>query len=204
MIQSHLGRCHTVEGGLINVSRLGILHHVFEIADVEHPGNQVGCQPVGHDTSQHLIDIEKRLQEPRDRSPNRTGQTAAHKGNDPNQPRRDHLGRDAQRQHQGHHGAHQILSRGADIEQARLESHRHGESCQDQRRRPEKHVPDVGGVKSKSQGSRCIPACAEQAAKNQPDSIPRTGGREGIAGHPHNQDNDTAHHKPNDDGENGG
>ena len=72
-------------------------------------------------------------------------------------------------------------SRGADIEQARLESHRHGESCQDQRRRPEKHVPDVSGVKSKGQGSRCIPACAEQAAKNQPDSIPRTGGREGIA-----------------------
>ena len=98
LVQPQLGRLHTVERSLIDIGRLGVLHMVLEVgkqaAIVKQPGYQVGGDPVGHDTGQHLIDVEEGLDQAGDTTPDGASQASAHKSDHPHQGSRHHAGGD--------------------------------------------------------------------------------------------------------------
>ena len=204
VVQPHLGGGYTVVGGLVDVAGLGILHHVFEVAHVKHPGDQVGRQPVGHDAGQDLVDVQEGLEQAGDGPPHGAGQAAAQEGDDPHQGRRDRLSGDTQGQHEGDHGAHEVLARRTDVEQAGLEGHSHRQTGEDQGGGPEEHVAQVGGVKAKGQLPRRVPPGAKDATHNQADAIPSAGQGEVVAGSRHDEHDDAAHYQADEDGEDGG
>ena len=165
-IQTHFRRRHTVECRFVDVAGFGVFCDILEVADIEEPGHEIGGQPVGHDAGQNLVDIQEGFQQSWDSPPNGPGSTAAQKCDKPNQCRRHRFRGDAQRQHQGDHGTHEVLSRGADVEQSRLEGHRHRETRQNQWGPAEEHIPNVGWVETKGQVSSGIASSAEQTAKD--------------------------------------
>ena len=204
VIQPHFGGFHPIERSLVNIARLGVFHHVFEVADVKHPRDQVGGQPVGHDTGKHFVDVQESLEQTGDGPPNSASQAAAHEGDDPNEASRDRLGGNPQGQHQGDHGTHEVLAGGADVEQTCLKGHSHREAGHNQGGGSEEHISDVCRVKTKGQVACGIPPCAEQTAKDQLDTVQCAGKGQVITGEAYNQDDDAAHHQANDNRENGG
>ena len=201
LIQSQLGCGHTVEGGLVDVTGLCAFCYVLEAADIKHPGDKIGCDPVGHDAGQHLVDIQQRLQQSGDRTPQGASQHTAQKGQQPDDAHGHGLGGDAQRDGQRDKRTHQILAGCADIEQARLEGHRHGKAGHDQRHGAEEHIAHILGVKAPGQRARSVAACAEDAGKNQPDALPHTGSGDLLLRQAHNNDHDAAQQQAGQDGQ---
>ena len=200
-IQAHFGGGDIVEGGFIDVAALGVLHHVLEIGDVKDPCHKVGCDPVGHDAGQHLVDVEQRLEHARNGTPQRARQHAAEEGQEPNDFRRDDRGRNAQRDEQRGRGACQVLSRSADVEQPGLERHRHGKASEDQRRGAEEHVAHTGGIKAKGKRARRITARGEQAAKDQANPVPYAFETQRGGAQTHDQNNQTARDQAHQNGQ---
>ena len=202
-VQPQLGGGHAVEGGLIDVAGLGALGEVLEAADVEHPGHQVGGDPVGHDARQHLVDVQQGLYQAGDRAPQSAGQAPGQEGQHPDDAHGHGLGGDGQGHHQGDHGGDQILTGGADVEQAGLEGHGHGKSRHDQGRCPEQHVAQVHGVEAPGQGTGGVPAGAENTGKDDADTVPRAGQRDLLIAHAHDEHGDAAHQQTRQNGDQG-
>ena len=203
LIQPQLGGSHAVEAGLIDVAGLGVLHGVLEVADVEHPRHKVGGHPVGHDAGQHLIDVETRLGQTRQSAPQSTCQTAAQKGQDPDDPGGDGGRGDAQGDHQRRHGGDQVLTGSADVEQARLEGHGHGETRHNQGRGPEQHIAGVDGVEAPGQLTGGIAAGAEDAGEDDSEAVPCAGEGDLFIEAAHQNDGDAAHQQTRKNGDQG-
>ena len=201
LVQPQLRSRHAVEGSLINIPGLGIFHHVFEIAHVKGPGHDVRRQPVGHDAGQNLVDIQKGLQHAGDGAPQRAGQAAAQESDHPDETSRHRLRRNSQSQHERCHGAHQILSRRADVEQARLVGHSYGKAGHNQRRRPEQHVAQRLGVIAPGQVARRVPAGGQNAREDQPHTIPNALGGDGVLAQTHQHHHNGAHKQAHQNGD---
>ena len=204
-IQTQLGGLHTIETGLVDIGSLGVLHVILEAlkqaALVEQPGHQVGGDPVGHDAGQHLINVEEGLHQSGDTAPQGAGQHAAQEGNEPHQGSWNRFSGDGECQNQGGGGAHQVLARRANVEQAGLEGHSHRQAGKDQRGGPEEHVAQVRGVKAEGQRARRVASGAEQAAEHQADALPRAVQPQGRVGGAHDDDNQRTHHHADEDGD---
>ena len=198
----------SVEAGLVDVGGLGVLHVVLEVfkqaAVVEQPGHQVGGDPVGHDAGQHLVDVEEGLHQAGDAPPQGPGQGAPREGDDPHQGGGHHGGGDGQGQDQGGGGAHQVLARRADVEQAGLVGYRHGQAGEDQGGGPEEHVPHIGGVEAEGEGAGGVPPRAEQAGEHQADPLPHGARPHGGVEQAHQDHDDGAHRHADEDGDEGG
>ena len=191
-------------GGLIDIAALGILHRVLEhFIRVKEPGHQIGCNPVCHNTGQHFVDVEQGLYKAGDAAPQRPGQHAAQKGQQPDNRAGQRGDRNTQGDGQGNHGPHQILPRRTDVEQARLERHRHGQSGEDQRGCTEEHVADALGVEAPGEAARRVPSGAEDAEKDKPDAFPGACHAQVVAEQAHHQHQNAAHRQTDDNGKQG-
>ena len=192
-VQPQLGGGHAVEGGLIDIAGLGALDHILEIADVEHPGHQVGGDPVGHDARQHLVDVQQGLHQAGNRAPQSAGQAPGQEGQHPDNAHGHRAGGDGQGHHQGDHGGDQILAGGADVKEARLEGHGHGKARHDQGRGPEQHVAQVHRVEAPGQGTGGVAAGAEDTGKDDADAVPCAAQGYLLVEQAHDQNGDAAH-----------
>ena len=201
LVQTEFGGLHAVVAGFVDIAALGVLHQVAVIAAVEHPGHQVGGDPVGHNTGQHFVDVQEGLDDTGNAAPQGARQHAAQKGDDPHQRSGHHFGGNAQRQHEGGSSAHQVLAGGADVEQAGLEGDRHRQTGEDQRGGPEEHVAHAGGVETEGQLAGGVAAGAEQAAEHQANALPRAGKAQILIAQAHHQDDDAAHGHADENGD---
>ena len=203
-VQPRSGGLHPVKGGLVDVVGLAVLLQVAPDAAVKDPGHQVGGDPVGHDAGQHLVDVEQSLHQPGEGAPQRPRQNARQEGQQPHDRGGHHGCGDAQRGDQGGGGAHKVLPRGADVEQAGLEGHRHRQSGEDERGGPEQHIAHVGGVEAKGEAARGVPPGAENAAQHQPHAVPHAAAVHIAAGQACDDHDDAAHQQADEDGDHGG
>ena len=202
-VQPQLGGGHAVEGGLIDIAGLGALDHILEIADVEHPGHQVGGDPVGHDARQHLVDVQQGLHQAGDRAPQSAGQAPGQEGQHPDNAHGHSAGGNGQGHHQGDHGGDQILTGGTDVKEARLEGHGHGKARHDQGRGPEQHVAQVHGVEAPGQGTGGVAAGAEDTGEDDADAVPCAAQGDLLVEQAHDQNGDAAHQKTRHNGDQG-
>ena len=186
LVHKQLGVGHSVEGGLVNVAAFGVFHHVFEIAHIEGPGDNIGCQPVGHNAGQNLVDVQKCLQRTGNRAPQSTCQNAAQKGQNPDEPGRNGRAGDSQRNHQGGQRAHEILAGSTDVKQTRLVGNGHGKAGHNQRGGPEKHIAQILGVVAPGQLTRPVSAGGEDTGKYQANAVPDAGIGNGALRQAHN------------------
>ena len=173
LIQPHLGGRHAVVGRLVDIPGLVALHYVLQVADIKEPGHQACRDPVGHDAGDDLVDIKGRLQQAGDSAPQGTGQHTAQEGDEPDEPGGNAAAGNGKRQEQGSCGTGQVLARRADIEQAGLKGHRHRNTGKDERRSPEQHVADIGGIEAEGQSTSGVTPGAQYAKEHQPDAVPR-------------------------------
>ena len=204
VVQAHLGGSHTVIGGLIDVTGLGVFHHVLEVADIEHPRHQIGGDPVGHDAGQYLVDVQQRLQQAGDGAPQRAGQHAAQKGQQPDNAGRNRRRGYAQRDIQRDKSAHQVLTGCADVEQARLKGYRHGKAGHDQRRGAEEHIADILGIEAPCQSAGGVTPGVEDTGEDQADAVPDARAGDLTVENAHNGHHDAAHQQTYQNGDQGG
>ena len=199
LVKAHLGGGHAVEAGLVDVVGLGVLDDVFEVADLEGPGDGVGGYPVRHDGGQDLVNIEVGLDEAGDAAPDGAGGRAAEEGEQPDDGGRHHVAGYAEGYHEAGHGAHEVLAGRADVEKAGLEGDGDGETRHDERRGTEKHVARADGVEA--EGQRALGAAGgEDAGEDYAHALPRALAGEAVAGVADHEDDDAADQKSDDDG----
>ena len=203
LVQSHFGGLDTVKAGFVDIAALGVLNHVAIVAAVKNPGYQIGGNPVGHDACQNLVDVQERLDQTGNGAPECACQNTAGKGDDPDQPGGDNLRGNPQCQHQRCGGAHQILTRRADVEKTRFEGDGDGKTGQSQRRGSEEHIADTLGIEAPGQLTGGIASGAENTGKDQTNALPGAGQGQLLAEKPHYENENAADQQTDDDGKQG-
>ena len=204
LVKAHLRGGDTVVGRLIDVAGLGGLGHIFEIADIEEPRDEVCRDPVRHDAGEHLVDVEQRLKKAGDRAPDRTRERAAEKGEQPDERGGHRLGRKTEGDGERHERTDEVLARRADVEKARLIRHADGKSRHDERRGAEEHIADVCRVEAPRQRTGGVASRGEEAAEHDADAVPCGRERKIGAREAHDEDDDAADGETDEDGEDRG
>ena len=204
LVQPQLRRCHAVKRCLVDIAGLGVLHHVLEVADVEHPCHQIGGDPVGHNARQHLVDVQQSLQQAGDRAPQSAGQHTAQQSQDPDDTRRHGSGGNTQSDAQGSQRTHQILTRRTNVEQARLKGDGHGKAGHDQRRGSEQHITDVLRVKAPGQCTGSVTTGTEDTTENQANTVPDAAACDLWLDQANNEHHDAAHQQTDQNRDQGG
>ena len=204
LIQAHLGGSHAVFGGNHDVAGLAGLRGALQLGiGLKEHIHQVASDPVGHNAGEHFVYAPGSLQQAGDGAPDGTQRCACQESQNPNQPGGDYGGGDAQCHIQRTHSAHKELSRRADVEQARLESHGYGKAGHHNGHGTEEHIAPVGGVEA--EGQLCVRATAsgEQTAEDQANAVKNGLGGEalGIAGKAYDHSDDAAQHQAGENGD---
>ena len=203
-LSRHILSVHEAVSGFIDVTGLGVLYYIFKIGCVEEPGDHIGRDPVGHDAGQHLIDIQQGLDESGNRAPERPRETAADKGQQPDQEAGHGPGGDGEGHGERRRRAHQVLARRADVEKAGLEGDRDAETGHDQRRGAKEHIAEVCRVEAPGQRAGGVPPGAEDTREEQLDALRRPGKADVFRQRADDQHQHAAHHEADDDGQQGG
>ena len=187
--------------GLIDIGGLGSLGQVPEGTAIEGPGYQVSRDPVGHNAGQNLVDIQKRLQKAGDAAPQGAGKDAAQERQDPNDPGRNHISGNGQRDHQGSQSAHQELTGRTDVEQACLEGNCHRKAGHNNGNCAEQHIAQVLRIKAPHQIALGILALGKDTGKDHLDTFGNILGQNVFFIRTHDHDYDGTHDQAHDNGD---
>ena len=150
---------------------------------VQHPGHvgnqeihQVHADPVEHDGSQHLVDVEEGFEEAREKSPNGAAHSSGQETHIPGHLQLNGAG-------QGQESANGVLPRGADVKESHFVSKGHSQAHHHQGGSPVQDVAHVGEAFTEEtahagQGVAGIQQQQQEKAKQKADADGGHGGHD--------------------------